>query len=134
MDRDLVRLPGQSAIELCDVLSKEPDGYHLLHVRYKYGSASLSHLFGQGNASAELLYDKRFRIAANRVIADNKLKLPTDSAHHPQDYTIIYGMICRMSDGQAASIPLFRKITLKVFFDNLSRMQYNIKLLLIAEK
>jgi uncharacterized protein (TIGR04141 family) len=134
MDRALIRLPGQTAVELCDVLSKEPDGYHLLHVKYKYGSASLSHLFGQGNVSAELLYDNRFRVAANEVISDGDLKLPTNDEHHPQEYTIIYGIICKMSEGQPASIPLFSRITLKVFFDSLSRMQYRVKLMFIAEK
>jgi uncharacterized protein (TIGR04141 family) len=134
MDQNLVQLTGQSAVELCDVLSKEADGYHLLHVKYKHGSTSLSHLFGQGNVSAELLYDERFRVAANEVIEDGNLKLPTNANHNPLDYTIIYGIICRMSEGEPASIPLFSKITLKVFFDSLSRMQYRVRLMFIEEK
>ena len=98
------------------------------------GSQVSTIAYFRGNTSAELLYDKRFRIAANSAIKDDKLKLPTDTEHHPQDYTIIYGIICRISDDQAANLPLFSKITLKVFLDNLSRMQYHVKLLLIADR
>ena len=134
MDWKLVRLAGQSPVELCDVLTKEPDGYHLLHVKYKYGSASLSHLFGQGNVSAELLYDRKFRAAANRVIKDPNLKLPVRDGHDPTNYVITYGIIGKMPQGNPISVPLFSKITLKVFFDNLSRMQYRVQLLFIADR
>ncbi len=134
MDWKLVKMAGQSPVELCDILTREPDGYHLIHVKYKYGSASLSHLFGQGNVSAELLYDRRFRAAANRAIKDANLKLPIKDGHDPRRYEIIYGIIGKMTPENPISIPLFSKITLKVFFDNLSRMQYRVRLLFIADR
>jgi uncharacterized protein (TIGR04141 family) len=53
LDRDTIQLPGQTAIEACDLFS---DQRLLVHVKHrKGGSAPLSHLFGQALVSAEML-------------------------------------------------------------------------------
>jgi uncharacterized protein (TIGR04141 family) len=53
LDRRLIRIDGQSAIEACDLFSSEG---HFIHVKHrKGGSSPLSHLFGQALVSAECL-------------------------------------------------------------------------------
>lgn len=52
LDKQLVRLPGQTAFEPCDVLSA--DG-RFLHVKRKTGSATMSHVVAQALASTQLL-------------------------------------------------------------------------------
>ncbi len=52
LDKQLVRLPGQTAFEPCDVLAA--DG-RFLHVKRKTGSATMSHVVTQALASTQLL-------------------------------------------------------------------------------
>ena len=48
MDKQTVTIPGKtSAIEVCDVLT---DNRQLIHVKRKFSSNALSHLFGQGTS------------------------------------------------------------------------------------
>ena len=135
LDTKEVRLKGQTAIEVCDILLKEgTQAFELFHIKYKYGSSALSHLFSQGNVSAEMLTQKAFRTAANHQITIASLKFPANIGYDPKNYTIVYGIISKPSNNGALSIPLFSRINLKVFVDNLSRMQYKVRLCNIKEE
>ena len=55
LDKKTVIVPGRtSPIEVCDLLTLDRQ---LVHVKRKFSSSALSHLFGQGYVSAELLID-----------------------------------------------------------------------------
>ena len=135
LDRKTVTLRGRTPIEVCDVLATGVAGeYELIHVKYKYGSSALSHMLSQGSVSAEMLMDPSFRVAANRKIQNPALKFPKDDTYDPRAYTVAYGIISKKSSSGSFSIPLFSKINLKVFLDNLYRMRYKAKLIIINEK
>lgn len=128
LDRKTVSLPGQTPVEICDILLRGSETeYELIHIKYKYGSSALSHLFSQGNVSAELLADREFRKRANRKI-NREMRFDTEETFDPRQYTINYGIIAKLGTDRKANIPLFSRINLKIFIDNLRRMQYKVKL------
>jgi uncharacterized protein (TIGR04141 family) len=66
VDRKLIGVGGLDRIELCDILTKE--GVYI-HVKKRGRSSTLSHLFAQGIASAELLlHDGDFREDAANLV------------------------------------------------------------------
>ncbi|MFM9947961.1 MAG: TIGR04141 family sporadically distributed protein [Saprospiraceae bacterium] len=83
-----------SSVEPCDLLSF--DG-KFIHLKKKYGSSALSHLFAQGKVSAELLKtEDRFRKGLRKKIR-NEGKINQDIVPlgkiDPSNYKIIFGII-----------------------------------------
>lgn len=125
----------KNKIELCDVLVKKNDSFYLIHTKYKYGSSALSHLFSQGNVSAELLVENNFRIAANKKIEKSDLHFPEDDSFLRKNYTIIYAIISRKNSRGEFSIPLFSKINLRIFVRNLiEKLNFNVKISFILHE
>jgi uncharacterized protein (TIGR04141 family) len=81
LDKRLIRIAGQSAIEACDLFSS--DG-HFIHVKHrKGGSAPLSHLFGQALVSAEcLVREPEFRTKLRESLM-NQLQRSLQSRQWP---------------------------------------------------
>ncbi|CAM5206703.1 hypothetical protein OURE66S_01095 [Oligella ureolytica] len=86
LDRKLIKINTQTTpIELCDLLSPK---HELIHVKHgKAGSSGLSHLFAQGNISANLIKrDKNFREEAReklKSVAPNAVNLiPLDKINN----------------------------------------------------
>lgn len=116
-----------STIEICDILYMEKGKRYLFHNKYKYSSSALSHLFSQGNTSAELLIDEPFRKAANKKIESINLKLPVNGEPFVRDnYTVVYGIITKKNANGEYSIPLFSKINLDLFSRNLRKLGYSV--------
>jgi len=107
MDRNLTYLGG--AMEFCDIFSKSKE---LIHIKRYGGSATLSHLFYQGMASAEFFQtDQQYR----KLICD---KLPAsfrvfDAATRPQfdEYHVVYGIISRSE--KPLSMPFFSRVGIR---------------------
>ncbi len=120
LDSDNITLVGYDKIEVCDVIFVDPNGTkYLFHNKYKYGSSSLSHLFSQGNVSAELLANPEFRIKVNKKINDDRLKYEINDDFNPRNNIIVFGIISPKENDGSFSIPLFSKINLKLFVDSL---------------
>ena len=133
LDLKLVPTFGQGSIELCDVLFRDEGGMqYLVHNKYKYGSSALSHLFSQGSVSATLLTDLAFRITVNeRYLGESALRLPEDAVFDPEQYTVVYGIISPPET--IGDLPFFSKINLKVFYDNLRRMHFPVRIAFISD-
>jgi uncharacterized protein (TIGR04141 family) len=116
----------RNQIEICDVLYCDKGAYFLIHNKYKYGSSALSHLFSQGNVSAESITDKEFRKKANTKIDEQVLKFVEEEKVDRDKYTIVYGIIGKTNKRGEITIPVFSKINLKLFSDNLLRLGFNI--------
>lgn len=122
MDRDLTYLGG--SMEFCDLFSK---GKELIHIKRYGGSATLSHLFYQGMASAEFFQtDPQYR----KLIRE---KLPTsfrifDSNVRPafDEYHVVYGIISRSE--KPLWMPFFSRVGIRHAVRRLRGFGYRVSL------
>ncbi|WP_159931088.1 TIGR04141 family sporadically distributed protein [Oceanicoccus sp. KOV_DT_Chl] len=110
MDRkNVVHGGGRSSIEYCDLIK---DGADLIHVKRGTASSSLSHLFAQGEVSAELFSsDSKFRAALNKKLP-TELKIKDVNARPDTgDYKIVYAIVSEKAG--VLTLPFFSKVRLK---------------------
>lgn len=121
LDRDLVRVQGQSPIELCDLFL--PDRT-FIHVK-RYGSSEvLSHLFSQGRVAAKLLLeDRRFREEAREKFGDGA-PFEIEDRPDPRLFTIAFLVGSKYGDGQP--LPLFARVVLVDVFNELRNYGFNV--------
>lgn len=124
----------KNSIEICDVYYKQDNIFFLIHNKYKYGSSALSHLFSQGSVSAECITDKEFRVLANGKINTAELKFPVTEKINRDPFIIVYGMIGRPNRSGLITVPVFSKINLKIFSDNLKRLGFTTKIAFFEDK
>lgn len=120
LDRQLARSAGAtSPIEFCDLLSSRSE---LIHVKRKSRSATLSHLFAQGNVSAiTLIGDGSFRDAVRQRLgevagsdATRWLELVPDSDSRPDrsQYTVHFAVVTNSNGTGTDWLPFFSKLNL----------------------
>jgi uncharacterized protein (TIGR04141 family) len=116
LDKQTVNVPGRTdPIEVCDVLTL---GRQLVHAKRKFSSSSLSHLFGQGYVSSELLVDSEpYRAAIRTRIGDANADfqdLFPAGGIVPADWEVVYAIIGPWDGGTtSAKLPFFSKINLR---------------------
>lgn len=99
---------GRSSIEYCDLVR---NGKDLIHVKRGTASSKLSHLFAQGEVSAELFSgDSEFRKKLNEKLPD-ELKVNVIDRPNTPDYKIVYAIVDE-KPGEL-SLPFFSKVRLK---------------------
>lgn len=131
LDKKLIKSNRNSSpIELCDLLTTNKQ---LIHVKHKKGgSAGLSHLFAQGNVSAEtILGDKDARKDARRVIknvAPEHKELITLDKIKTSDYEIVFLIIGDNTADIRKSLPFFSKVNLSKTFENLSQKGFRVSI------
>jgi uncharacterized protein (TIGR04141 family) len=130
MDKRNVTIASRtSPVEVCDVLTL--DG-QLVHVKRSFSSATLSHLFSQGEISGVLLdQSPEFRGALRNKIAGDPPEygaLFADAAFRAGDFEIVYAIVGQWNDGAALSerLPFFSKVNLLKRASNLRRSGYKI--------
>lgn len=133
LDAKSVVIPGKtSPIEICDVLDTAQR--RLVHVKRKFGSAALSHLFGQGSVSGSLLVDSTaFRSAVRIKLHDidgataAHEALFDDNVYRAGDYEIVYGIVGDWKNGGLADrLPFFSKISILRHALTLRRAGYTV--------
>jgi uncharacterized protein (TIGR04141 family) len=111
MDFRLVPIGG-STIEVADLVS--PSG-HLIHVKRKTLSATLSHLFSQGRISAEALKaDEAVRAAAAAKL-DEDGRVSGDilrGTFDARSKTVVYAVIAANAAELPAKLPFFSRLNL----------------------
>lgn len=133
LDTDLVNYK-KSRIEICDVLYLQDGNYYMIHNKYKYGSSSLSHLFSQGNIAAECMTDREFRMKVNEKILDKDIKVAINDSIDRDKFTVVFGIIGKTNKNGVITVPVFSKINLKIFSDNLKRLGFKMKLSYFEDK
>lgn len=104
---------GRTNIEVCDLLSQ--DG-HLIHVKRKTQSATLSHLFAQGRVSAEAL--KVEPVLRRRVREAVEAESPTAASmlgadpFRARDLTVVYAVIAPNAAALPGRLPFFSRLNL----------------------
>lgn len=133
MDGALIK-PGDAAtpIEFCDLLSSSK---MLIHVKAKNRSSTLSHLFGQGLASAEVfLWDEEFRKRVKRHLASTH---PSHASlipiHRPEakEFEIVYAIITKSTKTWPLSLPFLSQLNLANTARRLKRHGFKVSLLRI---
>jgi uncharacterized protein (TIGR04141 family) len=129
MDQRNVIISGKtSPIEVCDLLTMERQ---LVHVKRKFSSATLSHLFSQGETAGVLLVDSsEFRAALRTKVHNDPAGFEqqfTDAAFRAGDFEIVYAIVGDWKgDGLADRLPFFSKVNLLNRARHLRRMGYRV--------
>ena len=129
LDKHLVRLPGQSGIEACDIFS---DRRLFVHVKHrKGGSGPLSHLFAQALVSAECFvtepeFRRLFKIKLEKARKGFGKFSPEEV--NPRDYGIVLALIMTPTAGLdvAKELPFFSKVTLRLAVKRLESMGFDV--------
>jgi len=109
LDQKLIRLKGLDPIESCDILTSKGE---FLHIKKKYDSAALSHLFAQGKVAGELLISsegfrkelrKKIRQVGRGKINDSLIPLGKVKSG---DFKIVFGVIDKKDDDNL-NLPFF---------------------------
>ncbi len=115
LDKQTVRADGAATlIEFCDLMSNKG---HLIHVKKRSASATLSHLFSQGSVSAEAF----LRDEAIRSEVRSKLQKLKKNAHRaliptnrptPADFEVVYAVLAKDGTPWPPSLPFFSAVNL----------------------
>lgn len=125
MDKKFLRIGGPyDKIEFCDLIK---DGSALIHVKYYRSSATLSHLFAQGQVATEtFVRDEDFRARLNpKLPAGARLRDPTKRPD-PGRYTVVYAIAT--TKNLPADLPFFSKVTLKNAVGTLRALNFDVQL------
>jgi uncharacterized protein (TIGR04141 family) len=124
-----IRLPGQTAIEPCDLFSADR---HMVHVkRRKGGSRPFSHLLGQALVAAECLVREpefreqlRGRLSGARPGYDGLIPEPVDARH----FSVVLALIMDAAPGTAPAegLPFFSKVFLRQVVRRIQMMGFDV--------
>lgn len=137
LDQKLVKSDtARSSIEVCDVFSNTKE---FIHIKIRYSSATLSHLFSQGRISAfSLIKDRTYRKNLRKKIAADGLGknlIPLESRDLTNsDYTITYALIDKKNRSFVDSLPFFSLVNFRLTSEELSVMGFNIRVKNIIRK
>lgn len=137
-DRSTFPIPGETtAYELCDLLTEDRI---LLHIKpYKNGSGALSHLFRQGELSAELFCrEPEFRRGAREhlgLLEAGPADLIPEAVPDARQFTVRFGIIAkrRAQDG-GFDIPFFSKVSFQHAAHRLSTYGFDVSVCFIERE
>lgn len=120
MDRDLTYLGG--AMEFCDVFSKAKE---LIHIKRDGGSASLSHLFYQGTASAEFFQmDPAYRELVLSKLPKQFQLFAADVRPGFEEYHVVFAII----NSSTKRMPFFSRVGIRHAVRRLQGFGYRVSL------
>ena len=134
MDRCIVRFgPGNDQFEFCDIFTTNRQ---LIHVKRKTQSATLSHLFMQGQNSAQLLaHDSSFRERVREKAASIGINIedlvPIDRIEASR-YEIVFAVVTKPRTDWPRSLPFFSQLSLVGASTNIKNLGFQISLALIT--
>lgn len=139
LDKKTVRITSKtSPIEICDVLTADK---HMIHVKRKLSSSSLSHLFSQGFVSGDLLVtSSEYRDACVKKIDDaanermpgnasyrNQFNFIQADAVSPSEIEVVYAIAANWNGRSLVeALPFFSKVNLRRFSKDLRRLGYRV--------
>lgn len=119
----------RSEIEACDVFTTTKE---FIHVKFRSGSSTLSHLFAQGRvASYSLLRDKTFRKNLRNKLSSlgfDRNLIPLEYKDlKSSDYTITFAIIENKSRSFIDALPFFSLINFRLLAEDLSMLGFNVR-------
>lgn len=123
VDGDTVRHGGgYSAIEFCDLYSRERD---MIHVKRYSGSGTLSHLFSQASVSGQLFKsDAEFRKKVNTKLPASHRLTDFKAPIQQGDYRVVIAIVGGPTS--CIKLPFFSRVTLKHTFTQLDAYGYKV--------
>lgn len=132
LDKQLVAPDGATTrIEFCDLIATDGS---LIHVKRKSRSSTLSHLFAQGNVSAEALVDGSLRDQVRAAITKGAgtadpsgwlaLVPPGSAAPEREKVTVTYAVIANSKATGVEWLPFFSRLTLMQTVRDLNRLGF----------
>jgi uncharacterized protein (TIGR04141 family) len=115
MDKKLITaFEGRDPFELCDIFTADRQ---LIHVKKRYASSSLSHLFAQGRVAAQaFLRDRTVREKARLHLqtANPVLEtlIPLDRPDSGRDFQVVFAIIADDVAGLPGNLPFFSRLNL----------------------
>jgi uncharacterized protein (TIGR04141 family) len=131
LDQKLIKLPGRTAVEPCDLFTTSGQ---LVHVkRRKGGSAPMSHLIAQAAVSADLLLsERRFRDELRDELDRDGHGLATRVGEPAcaADHSLVLGLITNLAatGDVGARLPFFTKVFLRQNVRRLQAMGFTVHL------
>jgi len=111
-------------IEFCDLIQNAST---LVHVKYYRSSATLSHLFAQGNVASEaFVKDEEFRVRLNPKLPAASQLLDPKVRPDPSKYKVVYAIAT--SKSLPTELPFFSKVTLKNATRTLRALNFQVEL------
>lgn len=134
-DKRLVKVEGGlKQIEACDLFT---DKKQFIHVKHKYSSAHLSHLFAQGKISAQCFVDdEQYRKQVYDITKEKYVSDVFDYKKKPQsqEFEIVYAIITDKIGKIEESIPFFSLVNLMLVAQELERMHIKCSVKLIERE
>jgi len=131
MDKVPIKADGVATpIEFCDLMSA---GGHLVHVKKRSASATLSHLFSQGSVSA----DAFLRDLGVRRGVRAKLKKLKKNAHYaliptkrpiPANFEVVYAVLAKDGAAWPPSLPFFSAVNLMHHANRIQNLGFKVSL------
>jgi uncharacterized protein (TIGR04141 family) len=124
MDRRFVNTTGLGPIEFCDLYS---DSGVMVHVKRYSGSSTLSHLWGQGWVSSQLLLnDKAFRQELNLLLPKSHALDNPRNPVVPSAYEVAFAVV--KNTKRAFVLPFFSKVQLRRVAEGIRQAGYRVTL------
>lgn len=121
-DKALINFEGERGrIEFCDILTADRQ---LVHVKRRSKSQTLSHLFLQGQVSAEAFLDHAPLRIQIRDAMPNVADLIPEQRPNPAEYEVVYALL---HEGNP-TLPFFSKVALMSVSRQLRRMSYGVSI------
>lgn len=125
MDKKNTALGGRyDKIEFCDLIRTNST---LVHVKYYRSSATLSHLFAQGNVASEaFIKDEDFRVRLNSKLPRGLQLADPKARPDASKYTVVYAIAT--SKLLPVELPFFSKVTLRNALRTLRALGFQVEL------
>lgn len=130
-----------SGVEFCDVLSAQR---HIIHVKRKARSSTLSHLFAQGSVSGRtFVEDGEYRRQLRQKIVDMRLMdearwlelIPDErTVPDPARYTVVYVVIASGSGTASKWLPFFSKLNLMQHGRQVRNLGFKLEIANVTQK
>lgn len=126
-DRKLVHVGGaHGKVEPCDLLTKKR---HIIHVKRKHSSATLSHLYAQAQVSAELLRsDAQFRELWRQQIANDNPAFSNviQTSFQRGQYEVVLVILTDKAEDIPLHLPFFARLQLQLTAQHLQDIGYKV--------
>jgi uncharacterized protein (TIGR04141 family) len=130
LDRKTVKLTGRTAIEVCDIYSRDKA---FIHVKRYSGSGTLSHLFSQGAVSAQLFQSEaEFRREFRAKLPHTHYWGAADDPVRTSDFEVAYVIVSK--EGEPKALPFFSRVNLRNATTLLRSIGYRVTLTFVASR
>ena len=131
LDRQTIRPTGAaSPIEFCDLMSKAG---HLIHVKKRSSSATMSHLFSQGSVSCDVfLADptvrREVRAKLRKMGKASHAKLIPKQRPTPSEFEVVYAVLAKDGGSWPPELPFFSAVNLMHHAKRIQNLGFKVSL------